>query len=205
MFRITRILVAVASVAGSLSVGVDTSVSASPAAGGTRERATVTLHGGADWRWYDDVQDALERFEGAGLGAVIADVHVWTADQTEPCQGHAGWFSVPETGSRVDLCVDYHDTNLGAELRDKLVLHELAHAWIHTNLDDSTRQEFMDLRGAAGWNDPDHAHTSRGTEIAANTIMYALHRDGSSDLEQICGYELLTTTPTPKGHADPCT
>ena len=131
--------------------------------------------------------------------------HVWTAADTETrCQGHTGFFSAPETGNRVDLCLDYSEGHLGTHLRHKLVLHELAHAWIHIHVTDTTRHAFLDTFDIAGWNDHNHPHATRGTEIAADAVMYALHPDEPANDTQTCGYELITGQPTPFDRVDSC-
>ena len=178
---------------------------ATPSAGVEPVEPTVVLHDGVDPRWADSVTDALGRFETAGLEAFPVEVHVWTAsDSTTRCRDHKGWFSAPETGPRVDLCLTYHQSDLGTGLRHKLVLHELAHAWIHTHVTDTTRQAFLDSLDIEGWNDHTHAHASRGTEIAADAVMYTLHPDEPANDTQTCGYELITNHPTPFGRTDKC-
>ena len=165
--------------------------------------STITLHG-ADPGWIAGIEADMSAFVRAGLGAPVVDVHVWDRDRTEQCRGYAGLFAPTGDRLRVDLCVDFHDTDLGANLRHKLVLHELAHAWVHANVDDPTRKAFMNLRGAEAWNDPEISHYARGTELAANVVMNLLHPEGPSNEQHGCGYELLTGQPVPTGRHDPC-
>jgi hypothetical protein len=164
----------------------------------------VNLHD-SDPRWIEDIGTDRRTLGRAGLDTFRVEVDVWpTAAGSDRCHGHAGLFSDATTGPGVDLCIDYISTDLGTHLRHKLILHELAHAWIHGNVSDSTRTEFMTLRGIDTWNDPRTAHPARGTEIAANTIMYALHPDAPANIDHLCGYELITGQPAPAGRPDPC-
>jgi hypothetical protein len=208
MFPLTRIIITTITAAASI-LGIAGSAldgDSDPSSEGIDSNAAViTVHDGADPRWLPSVESAVARFEAADLTPVVADVHVWAAtDADVVCHSNAGWFSVANESARVDLCIDFHDSDLGALLRDKLMLHELAHAWIHLNVDQTVRSEFMHLRGAEGWNDPELTHTSRGTEMAANTVMFALHPGGPSSTRQLCGYELLTGSITPNGGIDEC-
>ena len=47
-------------------------------------------------------------------------------------------------------------------------------------------------------------HATRGTEIAADAFMYALHPDEPANDAQTCGYELITGHPAPFGRTDGC-
>lgn len=167
---------------------------------------TMTRHEDADPRWTASLTDALGRFADAGLEAFAVDIHVWTAATADTqCHGYAGIFTTPSTGPRVDLCIDYSDSTLGTHLRHKLILHELAHAWIHTHVADATRHAFMGSRGIESWNGADQTHSSRGTEIAADVIVAALHPDPPADPDDTCGYELITSHTTPFARTDTCT
>jgi hypothetical protein len=204
MFPLTRILISIVLSIASLTVGFEL-----PDAGPAEPDSTdpnVVIHESADSRWNEAVIGAVDRFEAAGLGLFDVDVHVWSAaDSTARCHDNAGWFSPLTEGTRVEICLDYQDTDLGTHLRDKLLLHEMAHAWIHTNAGDAIRDIFMASHGIEAWNDHTQPHNRRGAEIAANTMMYALHPDEPTNADQICGYELITGHTTPFGRIDTCT
>jgi hypothetical protein len=165
-------------------------------------QSTVTLHD-ADPRWTAAITADIESFERAGLDPVVSDVHVWDAERTDQCNGHAGYFTPTGDGRRVDICIDFNPGELGEELRHKLVLHELAHAWIHVNSPDDQRRHFMSLRGVDNWNDSDHEF-HRGTELAANAVAAMLHPEPPSNADQLCGFEILTGNASPVDRSDPC-
>ena len=199
MFRITHIIIAIITTVAGLGA-------ASPGTSSDTATLSIELHDGTDPRWIDTITDDLARFSDAGLDSFSVDIHVWDPSlSAERCHDHAGYFTNPSTGPRVDLYIDYHDTELGTHLRHKLVLHELAHAWIHTHATDSTRTEFMASRDIDNWNDAATYHPARGIEIAANAVMYALHPDEPANEDSICGYTLVTGHPSPDNRTDPCT
>ena len=204
MFTLTRILIVISTTAASLVGAVGQFLSTSEAAASQAHEPAIVLHD-VDPRWVDSISEDLDRFTDAGLAPVAAVIHVWDASSgSERCHDFAGYFSLPPEGARVDICIDFHDSELGTHLRHKLVLHELAHAWVQANTPRPHRDEFMAVHGAPTWNDPAASHHARGTEIAANAIMYALHPDQPGKPDQICGYERLTGQPGAFGRTDPC-
>ncbi|MGI9623438.1 MAG: hypothetical protein ACR2PK_11425 [Acidimicrobiales bacterium] len=158
----------------------------------------------ADPRWSETISWAHSRFSASGLTPPSAGIHVHSGTDQMECHGHAGYFSVGSAGPRVDLCVPFLESALGTELRRKLVLHELAHAWDHENLDEATRQAFMDQRGMEGWNRQADDHNVRGIEHAANTIAYILMPDSLPDNVQSCGFTTLTGLPLPQNRIERC-
>ncbi len=193
MFLLMQIIIAITTAATSL-IGV-----AEPPA------PSIELHDDVDPRWTVTITEDLDRFTDAQLGTFAVDVHVWNSTEVDRrCHGHVGYFTNPDAGPRIDLCLGYFDSKLGNHLRHKLVLHELGHAWAHSQLTDTTRQAFMDLRGAKSWNGSETNHAARGTEKAADTIMSALHPDEPASADVLCGYETLTGRLIPIGRIDPC-
>jgi hypothetical protein len=55
-----------------------------------------------------------------------------------------------------------------------LVLHELAHAWMHRQLDDATQRAFMDQMGLEVWSSAEVPWYDRGVEQAAQVIAWGL-------------------------------
>ena len=200
MFTAARILISIT--AAIVSLGTASSSVLSPF--GTDSAAEIIVLHRVDPSWHRAISDDLDRFEQAGLGTVAAAVHVWSpSDKATRCHDHSGYFSVVEGSPRVDICIEFVDTGLGAELRHNLVLHELAHAWIYANTTIADQTAFTDLHGAESWNDPATYHPARGSEIAANTIMRLLHPAGH-DADDVCGYSLLTGTRATIETIDPC-
>lgn len=158
----------------------------------------------ADPRWTDTINSALDLFTGAGLVAPSPDIHVHLDTEAADCLGHPAVFTVPDAGPRIDICIPYLDSKLGTNLRNKMVLHELGHAWTHQNLDTVTREAFMEVAGSSAWNDHNQADYTRGTERAANAIAYGLLPDPPPNNTNTCGFELLTGTPLPNGESEHC-
>ena len=141
-------LIRIAAIAATLVYAVPAQFGAADAAQehepeNTIPRLRVTLHD-ADPRWAAAIATDIDRFERAGLQPVVADVHVWDRERTDQCNGHAGYFTPTGGVRRVDLCIDFIPGDLGEELRRKLVLHELAHAWIHVHSDDDQQRAERD-------------------------------------------------------------
>lgn len=103
---------------------------------------------------------ALRRFDNAGLEVPAIEIHLHAAGDS--CGGHRGFFN-PDL-MRIDVCVP--------ELR--VILHEIAHAWAHDNVDAEARAAYVEYRGLESWNDPDTSWLERGSEDAANTVAWAL-------------------------------
>ena len=99
------------------------------------------------------IADAIDRFAAAGLPLPQLRIYVHHTDQG--CFGHQGLFTKGGDLHRIDLC------DLDA------TIHELAHAWEHHHLTDTTRQAFMNTFNIDTWNDNDTAHAHRGVEQVA--------------------------------------
>ena len=201
MFAVSRILAAFAFWAAAFMAVTNVVPRSDPPLVDTA--SSITVHR-ADPRWVADIDADLALFEHAGLGAVPVDIHVWDSARIERCHGFAGLFTPTDPRARVDLCLDFHHSELGTHLRHKAILHELAHAWIHGHTSESQRRGFMALRGIDGWNDPETTHSGRGAEVAANAIVTMLHPDEPASSQRICGYELLTGRDSPGDRHDPC-
>lgn len=110
------------------------------------------------------IEWAVNRYRSAGLDVPAVDVHF----HTDPagCRGYLGY----TRGERIDYCV-----RLAMEPGpQRIVLHELAHAWAETHLTDEARSAFIEMRGAPTWNDLGFAWKDRGTEQAAEIIAWGL-------------------------------
>lgn len=137
----------------------------------------------------DMVDAAIAQFDAAGLELPALQIEFYNGN--EGCNGHAGLFLAesrdPEANvDRITIC---------SQMK-VILLHELAHAWKHHNLDDGTREAFTAHWGLDGWNDSHDAWGDRGIERAAHTIAFTLNQaettDSESVLRYVCGYELLT-------------
>jgi hypothetical protein len=111
---------------------------------------------------------AADRYGAAGLDlpAITLRFH----DTDAGCRGNVGWTE----GSHVDVC-----GRVAMEAGpQRIVLHELAHAWCDTNLGEDDRAAFDALRGVSTWNDGSSTWKQRGTEQAADIVAWGLG-DGS--------------------------
>ena len=107
---------------------------------------------------------AIKRYRAADLQVPAIDVYFHT--DSGGCGGYLGFTK----NGRVDLCI-----RLAMEGQpQRIMLHELAHAWAEVELDDETRTAFIELRALGGWNVTAEDHKDRGTEQAAEIIAWGL-------------------------------
>lgn len=147
----------------------------------TVHRANPVLEQRLDW--------ALGRFTHAGLELPPLDVTFH--DGAASCDGHRGLYRLVDGIADIEICTT----------TDHVILHEIAHAWVETNLNADHRSIWMDYWGLDTWNRQDIDWSLRGNEKAADAIAYALGRIPSdpadSLLKYLCGYQLLTGDPLP--------
>ncbi len=143
---------------------------------------------------------ALVRFDQAGLDLPPVEIHLHRTD--DQCGGHRGTFNPGRM--RIDVCVE----------APGVILHELAHAWAHHDLDEATRDAYVAFRGLESWNDPDTPWLRRGSEDAADTVAWALQAPPLSGFipdglisQNHEAYRLLTgsTAPAPDDGAESAT
>ncbi len=137
---------------------------------------------------------ALGRFSDVGLQLPPLDVTFHNS--AHGCEGHTGLYRSIAGIADIEICMP----------TEHIVLHELAHAWVETILDDDRRSIWMDYWGLDTWNRQDVDWSRRGNEKAADAIAYALGRipanPHDSLLEYLCGYPLLTGNPLPGAAAE---
>lgn len=135
------------------------------------------------------VAESISLFEAANLE--LPPLQIEFHDTAEGCKGHEGFYRPvtaerPALTDRIDIC----------NRLTVILLHELAHAWKHHNLDSETKDAFTAHWGLDDWNDKTDAHGDRGVERAAHTIAFTLNQSeptvSESILRYICDYELLT-------------
>jgi hypothetical protein len=134
---------------------------------------------------------AVRRYRAAGL--VLPPVRVAFHAGTDGCRGNVGY----QVNGRIDLCV-----RLAMEGGpERIVLHELAHAWCDEHLTDAARIAFMQSRRLASWNGSTADWRQRGYEQAAEIIAWGLGEgtlhpqiDGVNDPDALAaGFRLLTS------------
>lgn len=116
---------------------------------------------------------AVERFSLVGL--TLPPVDVSFHDRTEPCGGHRGRFQGDRTRRRVAVCVPDSGTSASRLQRRRTLIHELAHAWDHANLDPRRRADLLPVLDATGWYAPEAEWEERGVERFAETLVWGLY------------------------------
>ena len=135
-----------------------------------RSGTGVTISGGtpalrAMARW------GVDRFVAADLSLPALDVRFHASP--EGCSGHLGYYE----GHVVSLCGTHVN-----QMSRRTVLHELAHAWLESNLTGEARARFLRARGLSTWNNGAVPWELRGTEQGAEIISWALHDQGTGIL-----------------------
>lgn len=141
-------------------------------------------------------------FTAHDLGAPVVTSVTFDPDDRF-CETHAGRYDA--TDSSVLICLDVDTLIRGdaAPLHPReraLLIHELAHAWMQTHTTAEQREAFMDLMGCGSWDDGGERWHRRGTEVAAETFVWALtdaeiwpRSIASRDVADLqAGFELLT-------------
>lgn len=108
------------------------------------------------------VARAKRAFDAAGLELPAVDIVF--SDDDRDCHGHYGVFEAARDPWRITIC---------SELAFVL-FHELAHAWIKANVDETTRAAYLALRNKPSWNSSQHDWDERGVEDAAFVIQQNL-------------------------------
>lgn len=113
------------------------------------------------------------RFTAAGLD--LPEVSYEFHNDTQPCRWHRGLY-LPE--ARVVVICNMNEDTL---------VHELAHAWVESNLSRSDKAAFLARRGLPTWSSHGYRWDLRGTEHAAEIIAWGLAPE--SELVKWVDYE----------------
>jgi hypothetical protein len=104
----------------------------------------------------------------AEMGFELPPVIVRGGGRDTLCKGHSGLYvwgaGVPE----VRICTT------GGAWEQRVVLHELAHAWSYEQMPAPRRDDFVALRGLDAWHDVDDPWELRGDEHAAEIIAWGV-------------------------------
>jgi hypothetical protein len=107
---------------------------------------------------------SVTRYEQAGLGLPPTDV--FFHDGRDGCDGYLGTTVV----GRIDLCV-----RLAMEPGpQRIVLHELAHAWVFANFDAARQASLLEMRGLTSWAGRGVPWKEQGREQAAEIVAWGL-------------------------------
>jgi hypothetical protein len=136
------------------------------------------------------IREAVDRFTAAGLD--LPSLQIVFSDDERACNGHLGLFESSQQPWRVAICSDLAF----------VPVHELAHAWIKSNIDQPTRDLYLQVRNKTGWNSPDLDWNERGVEDAAFVIQQNLTANHTGELDdewnsRATAYEFLTGTTSP--------
>lgn len=155
---------------------------------------------------------ATNLFHQAGLD--LTPIRIIFSDTVEACDGNQGTVRTDESGRRViRICADHDKPAVRDVWRRRALVHELAHWWEQTTLDETTRKAFMDLRSLTAWNDRTAPWYTRATEHAAEIMTWGLIDfpwlfvsipDASCD-DLLTGYRLLTGREPLNGPTVNCT
>ena len=128
----------------------------------------------------------------SAAGLQLPPVQVAFHAGTDGCRGNVGY----QVDGHVDLCI-----RLAMEPGpERIVLHELAHAWCDEHLTDAARLRFMASRDLTDWNGTATDWKDRGYEQAAEIIAWGLGDgtmlpsiDGPTDIPTLTqGLRILT-------------
>jgi hypothetical protein len=103
----------------------------------------------------------------ADAGLELPDVTFMIFDSLQQCDGRVGRYDA--LSNILWMC----------QLDSDTMLHELAHAWVDLNLTEADHSDFVALRNLDSWNDRSQLWKTRGTEQAAEVLVWAL-----SDLDK---------------------
>lgn len=116
---------------------------------------------------------ARGRFALVGLD--LPDVEILFHGDNEPCAGNKGRYRLSGGHARIDVCIADKPTFHFQLQRRRTLIHELAHAWDHANLDDADRMRLLDVVDAESWYAPESHWDERGVERFAETIVWGLY------------------------------
>jgi len=153
----------------------------------TRPRVTIERATAAEAATLDI---ALQRFADAHLR--LPELNVRFSDSPADCYGFLGIFATGTTPWTITICSDLAF----------VPTHELAHAWLETNLDAETRDRYLHARHIKSWDDKQADWHDRGVEDAAFIIQQNLMITPQSPLSpewqrRADAYELLTGRMSP--------
>lgn len=165
--------------------------------------ATIEVRHGTD-----DLQRgvawAMGRFEALGLP--MPPVTSVAFDPYAPaCDDSLALSTFTGATTDVLICADAEslcDENGCLEDRSsrRILLHELAHAWLNANVGEATRDAFVAEMGLSTWDEAAQPWAQRGIEWAAETLAWGLHDEpvgmfvfGDPSCQSLAeGFRLLT-------------
>lgn len=137
-----------------------------------------------------DLTRAISRFDAARL--TLPDLNIRFSNDAADCNGHLGIFDHATAPATITICSDLAF----------VPTHELAHAWIETNVDHATRDRYLQARHLQIWNAKSADWTDRGVEDAAFIVQQNLMMSPRTPLSpewqrRVDAYETLTGRASP--------
>jgi hypothetical protein len=161
MFNMLRFLTAISTLLAGTAVPHDAAGEAGPS-----RPAIVTTGMSAGER--DAVVRSAGLFAEAGLELPAVTIHRHPGRAA--CGGHDGQHRAVGTRSEIDIC-----TVDGLAWEERVILHELSHAWAAHFLTPAHKNAFRKLRGFEYWQDYERTDWRyNGTEQAAEIMVWAL-------------------------------
>ncbi len=128
-------------------------------------------------------------FTAAGL--TLPQLKISFTSEVRNCRGRLGLFNPTPDVWTITICSDLAF----------VIVHEMAHAWIHDNVDERQRLIYTKWQGKASWANSSHDWNDRGMEDAAFVIQQNLMirpTPGSDEWQRrINAYEFLTGCVSP--------
>ena len=118
------------------------------------------------------VDTAAQRFAAANL--TLPDLTVRFSDDAADCFGHLGTFDASTPTWSIMVCSDLAF----------VPTHELAHAWLDSNVDANTRHQYLRARHQDNWDDKRADWSDRGVEDAAFVLQQNLMMSPRSALSE---------------------
>jgi hypothetical protein len=116
---------------------------------------------------------AHDRFALVGLD--LPQVDITFDDDTETCGGHDGRYRGSGERRHIAVCVPDRGSFASHLHRRRTLVHELAHAWDHANLEPQDRADLLEILDASDWYAPESDWDERGIERFAETITWGLY------------------------------
>lgn len=143
----------------------------------------------------------IAAFEDAGFDAPEFLARFHTSD--EPCKGHCGLNTLTSDGvSTVNVCATHENELVVEMIRERTLMHEVAHVWVEQNVSQAQRAAFMAIRGLDVWEDGTLASWEKlGAEHAAEILLWGMtdetrninFRIDDSDIANLrAAYRILT-------------
>lgn len=145
-------------------------------------------------------------FATAGLPLPILEIR--RHHDSAPCDGFEGFHRHFGDRSVIDIC-----TAQSGQFEQRILLHELSHAWTEHFLTPDRKHTFQQLRGWTSWLDYKHAKwEDNGAEQAAEILAWGLSEQPSAVLkinQDSCqalhdGYVVLTGSEPLHGYTKLC-